>query len=399
VLPEHLFDWRTAPQNRQRNITPLLDDVAVNGRYLPEQLLANVGKSFQGSIALGAGFLLDPDEAKALIVKDARNSAVLFPYLSGEDLNSHPQQKPSRWAIYFFDWSLEQAEQYPDCIAIVRERVYPERQKNNDRQRRDIWWRFTRPTVEHYATIATLKQVLFHGFTSKYLAFSFVPKGYIYAGPHNVFALDQFRYFATLQSALHEIWVLQYLSTMKTDIRYSSSDAFQTFPFPEIDMLPLLETIGETYHETRRQIMLARQEGLTDTYNRFHNPNEHSADIMQLRALHVEMDHAVAAACGWSDFDVQYAFHETPQGVRYTMPESVRREVLKRLLALNFERAAEEQAMLTGAVKVKKKGKKVAQAAASTPVAPEASPLDPNAPPPEQLDLFDDGSAKQRWLL
>lgn len=127
----------------------------------------------------------------------------------------------------------------------------------------------------------------------------------------------------------------------------------------------------------------------------------HMSDSAQdrLRTLHVRMDHAVATAYGWSDFDVLYAFHETPQGVRYTMPESVRREVLKRLLALNFERAAEEQALLVGTVKGKKKGKQVAQSAASAPVAPEASPIDPNVPPSEQLDLFDDGSPKQRWLL
>ena len=127
----------------------------------------------------------------------------------------------------------------------------------------------------------------------------------------------------------------------------------------------------------------------------------HMSDSAQdrLRTLHVEMDHAVAAAYGWSGFDVLYAFHETPQGVRYTMPEVWRHEVLKRLLALNFERAAEERAILAGTVKVKKKGKQSAQAAASAPIAPEVDPLDPNAPPSEQLDLFDDGSSKQERLL
>ena len=60
-----------------------------------------------------------------------------------------------------------------------------------------------------------------------------------------------------------------------------------------------LDRIGETYHEHRRQIMLARQEGLTKTYNRFHNPSETAADIAELRRLHVEMDNAVAAAYGW----------------------------------------------------------------------------------------------------
>ena len=88
--------------------------------------------------------------------------------------------------------------------------------------------------------------------------------------------------------------------------------------------------------------MIARNEGLTKTYNRFHNPNETSADIQKLRQLHVEMDNAVAAAYGWTDLDLGHGFHETKQGVRYTISEPARREVLARLLKLNHERYAEE---------------------------------------------------------
>lgn len=54
--------------------------------------------------------------------------------------------------------------------------------------------------------------------------------------------------------------------------------------------------------------MLARQEGLTKTYNRFHDPAEHSADIAQLRRLHVEMDQAVLAAYGWTGVDLDDGF-------------------------------------------------------------------------------------------
>jgi len=89
-------------------------------------------------------------------------------------------------------------------------------------------------------------------------------------------------------------------------------------------------------------MMLSRQEGLTKTYNRFHDRGEHSADIARLRALHVEMDRAVAAAYGWTDLDLGHGFHETKQGIRYTISESARRTVLDRLLALNHERYAEE---------------------------------------------------------
>ncbi len=54
------------------------------------------------------------------------------------------------------------------------------------------------------------------------------------------------------------------------------------------------------------------------------------------------MDQTVAAAYGWTDFALNHGFHETRQGVRYTISEPARREVLARLLKLNHERYAEE---------------------------------------------------------
>ena len=60
----------------------------------PHRLAANAGKSFQGSIVLGMGFVLEPEEAQRLIDKNSRNKDVLFPYLNGEDLNSRPDQSP-----------------------------------------------------------------------------------------------------------------------------------------------------------------------------------------------------------------------------------------------------------------------------------------------------------------
>ena len=65
-------------------------------------------------------------------------------------------------------------------------------------------------------------------------------------------------------------------------------------------------------------------------------------DIVRLRALHVEMDQAVAAAYGWSDLNLGHGFHETKQGVRYTLSDSARRAVLDRLLSLNHQRHEQE---------------------------------------------------------
>ncbi len=69
----------------------LLNDQQVNGitPFLtvpgtasgnPYRLKANESKSFQGSIVLGMGFVLEPDEAAELITKDSRNRDVLRTY-------------------------------------------------------------------------------------------------------------------------------------------------------------------------------------------------------------------------------------------------------------------------------------------------------------------------------
>lgn len=70
------------------------------------------------------------------------------------------------------------------------------------------------------------------------------------------------------------------------------------------------------------------------------------------------MDNAVAAAYGWSDLELGHGFHETAQGVRYTLSESARREVLARLLKLNLERWEEEQKNLTPGPSPKGRGEK-----------------------------------------
>jgi hypothetical protein len=45
-----------------------------------------------------------------------------------------------------------------------------------------------------------------------------------------------------------------------------------------------------------------------------------------------------------SPLDLGHGFHETKQGIRFTISEPARREVLARLLKLNHERYAEEVA-------------------------------------------------------
>jgi hypothetical protein len=107
------------------------------------------------------------------------------------------------------------------------------------------------------------------------------------------------------------------------------------------------------YYEFRAELMVANAEGLTKTYNRFHNPEERGQGIVNLRELHAQMDRSVLDAYGWMDvpndcdFFLDYEIDEEEWGKkkkpwRYRWPDEVRDEVLARLLALNKERAAEE---------------------------------------------------------
>ena len=84
--------------------------------------------------------------------------------------------------------------------------------------------------------------------------------------------------------------------------------------------------------------------GLTKTYNRLHNPEESDPDVVRLRELHVELDHAVRDAYGWSDLELDHHHWETPQGMRFTVSPEAKDELLDRLLELNHERYAAEVA-------------------------------------------------------
>lgn len=322
------------------------------------KLIENANKSFQGSIVLGMGFVLDKSQAAEYIAMNKENKEVLFPFLSGEDINNQPDQTPSRWVINFHDWPLERAELYPECIKIVRDKVKPKRDIDKRKVRRERWWQYAERAAGLYNRITGMRRVLAIAFTTKYVVFAWEPTDIIFS-LLTVITLDSDASFALLQCTFHQDWAIANGSTLGSGPRYTPTDCFETFPFPA--NMEGLDDIGECYYQHRQVIMLARQEGLTKTYNRFHDQKETAEDIAWLRELHREMDEAVARTYGWDDLDLGHGFHETKQGLRYTISEEARREVLGRLLKLNYERYAEEVALglHEKGAKAKKKGKRV----------------------------------------
>ncbi|WP_286407164.1 Eco57I restriction-modification methylase domain-containing protein [Myroides odoratimimus] len=328
-------------------ITSYLDDSEVIGKPMP--LLSNKGKSFQGSIVLGKGFILTPEEALALIDKDPRNKEVLFPYLNGDDLNNSPTQEPSRWVINFFDWSEEKARSYPDCFDIVERLVRPERLIQKDKGGKEKWWQFLRPRKELYATISELDQVMVLNRHAKYLLISICKNNIVFSEATVVFALNTFSELAILNSSFHDVWAWKNSSTMGVStLRYSGTNAFETFPFPTATSEEL-NSLGKELHITRLRIMKYYQLGLTDLQNIFHdiqlnNKAEIYDDIIQLRELYKLIDFKIIKLYKWNDIDLKHNFYELDHlsekdRTRFSIQPTARKEILKRLLLLNLEQS------------------------------------------------------------
>lgn len=363
----------------------------------PSCLADNAAKGFAGTEIFGNGFTFDDADTKRQAYTLAlmydlgktvpRFDEVVWPYLGGEEATNHPEHRARRYVIDFKDYPLRRVHtakawveaavmnrreylrsgevpgDYPDPVAadwphlldMVRARVKPLRDADNREIYRRHWWRFAERRVELYATIAPLDHVLVvNRGATPHLAFARVPTGQVFAKTLAVFAFSTHAAFATLQSRVHELWARFFASSMKNDLRYTPSDCFETFPLPPgYADVPSLEAAGRAYHDHRAALMIARDQGMTPTYNRFHSRADDAADIAELRRLHHGLDDAVLRAYGWDDladrarpdFLDQTGEDDHRYQDRLFWPAPFRDDLLARLLRLNEDRAMAETAL------------------------------------------------------
>jgi hypothetical protein len=366
---------------------PLLDDVRVDriSAYLlaghvdatPVALSENKGICYRGTKIWGSGFVFEGTpsngsssltEMERLISHEPRNKDVIFAYLGGEDFNSSPTQRPSRFVIDFGNMSEDQARRWPALFSIVEERVRPVRANNKQRNYREHWWLHANRVEEAGPYLQKNGRLLALTCVSQHMALAFVPRGTIIQDRMILLLLHESADFAVIQSRVHEVWVRMVGTTLGDALSYTTT-CFDTFPRPPHVAHARLQAAGARYYDFRAHLMECNDEGLTKTYNRFHNPDERDPDIIKLRELHAAMDRAVLDAYGWSDIQTAFEFlldHEIDEEEwgnkkkpwRYRWPDEVRDEVLARLLELNAERAKEE--VRAGAAAAKKSGKKAA---------------------------------------
>ncbi len=308
-------------------------------------LKANEGLCSPGVKLHGAGFIVTPAEAKALglgtrpgLEKHIRD------YRNGRDLLQRPR------GVKVIDlFGLSEAEvmsRFPEVADHVIQNVKPERDGNNRATYRNKWWVFGEPRGDQRPALAGLPRYIATTETSKHRLFQFVDGSVLADNMIVVVASENSEVLGVLSSQIHAEWVLKRGGWLGfgNDNRYSKSLVFDPFPFPAAtpDQSAAIAAVAERLDDTRRAA-LAEDDRLTMTglYNLVAAIRDGTlapqdeAKAVRARArivakLHDELDAVVAAAYGW--------------GKEWSKAPLPPAEIVARLVALNAERAAEEQA-------------------------------------------------------
>lgn len=335
-------------------------------------LKENEGIAFIGSYVLGDGFLTTEENARQWIEEDEANKQVLYPYLIGADVTSHPEQKPSRWVINFFDWDEEKVKEFAVPYAQIEALVKPVRRRTDKKGNFVLrsplpqrWWMYAdkRPALYHaigwghffeshpvgWRDELFLNKIIVTGRVAKHGIYTLVNNDVVMSEQLCVFASDSYALLGFLQSEIHHAWARKMCSTLGMGLRYTPSSAFNTFPRPFRSTLEPICSITEQLHFLRVSVMKEQWIGLTDLYNHIHDPKSDLPRVQELRDIHQKLDEAVAKAYGWDDLDMSHDFRRVDylpvnDNLRYTIAEPVRLEILKRLTLLNKERFEQEQA-------------------------------------------------------
>jgi hypothetical protein len=292
----------------------------------------------------------------SILKNEPQSRGLIREYVGGTEVNGTGNS--GRWVIDFGEMTELEARKHKALWAIVESHVRMTRTKAPEQVRlTPFWWFFNRRT-EQYVRARMLSRVLARSAVSEYHAFRWFSPQVVFS--HNVFVLidSSSSTFAVLHSRIHEAWVDLTSSSLEDRQGYRPSDCLDTFPFPlKWRANNDVDGAGSACSDFRDALIRRTREGLTDTYNRFHDPHERDPDILRLRELHDAMDRAVLDAYGWTDIQPKCEFildyedeeDEAPGRAtrrrkpwRYRWPDDARDEVLGRLLELNAQRAKEE---------------------------------------------------------
>jgi type II restriction/modification system DNA methylase subunit YeeA len=321
----------------------------------------------------GGAFELDENTAlEALNLPQPKtypNSNVLRLWTNGQNLVQ--TRKPQVWIVdYYSVLEHDSAALYEWPFAYLTQRVKTVRAGSNEARQREAWWLFRRSGEDMRKAIAPLDRYLATAATSKHRIFVWVPKIVLPDHQLYVFAREDDYFFGVLHSRLNEVWSRvqgTQVRERESGFRYTPTTCFETFPLPhatpqqehaiaatakELDTLrnAWLNPPDWTREETltfpgsvrgpwARYVTKPNALGIgTVRYPRLIPADAEAARKLAKRTLtnlynerpawldlaHRNLDEAVSAAYGW-------------------LADLSDEQILEKLLALNLERATNEQ--------------------------------------------------------
>ncbi|NDE18667.1 class I SAM-dependent DNA methyltransferase, partial [bacterium] len=259
------------------------------GSEMPLPIPTPIQSVTKGVVPYGVGFVVDDgtdgciprSTVSEVLSREPKSSPRVRPYMGGEDINNIPSLNPDKQIVYLDDLEAEDAARFPGLFRLIEQYVKPERDalttQSGAATLKRYWWRYQYSAHELFDRIGQdrLDYVFAVARVSPHLAVGRLTTDIVFNEKLIVFPINDWRAFAVVQSMLHDGWVRLLTSTLEDRLNYSPSDCFETFPFPEnFETDASLEAAGKEYYEFRAALMVKNDDGLTKTYNRFHDPGE-----------------------------------------------------------------------------------------------------------------------------
>ncbi|MDH0144406.1 class I SAM-dependent DNA methyltransferase [Aquipseudomonas alcaligenes] len=324
-------------------------------------LQANRGICAVGFKTIGAAFQVDKETASSLGLGTIEGCEKhIRPYLNGRDLAA---ERRGIYVIDLFGLSRETVQHdYPAVYQYLLDRAKPERDQNRNKIFRENWWIIGHPRPIFRQFTAGLTCYIATIETSKHRFFTCLPSQDAPDSTLVTFGLSDAVHLGLLSSRIHITWALAAGGRLGVgnDPRYNKTRCFETFPFPEAtpEQQAQIRDLAERLDAHRKRQQAQHPElTLTGMYNvleklRSEEPltakdkTIHEQGLVSvLRELHDELDRVVFAVYGWDDLAAQLVGKPgatTPLPDKAEAQAEAEEELLRRLVALNAERAAEE---------------------------------------------------------
>lgn len=295
----------------------------------------------------GLAFVVTPDSPWFEQLKSEPDS-LLRPYITGDDITSSALNRIDRWALDIADLSLDEVRRrWPLAHRFLVEEVQPTRTVAALKSYKgliDRWWQFWNHRADLMRRIRQQQQVIVYSKVTKYPICMPADSSWIFTNKVLLVENGRADIHAICLSSLFCGWLIRFGGgKLEGRLQLSISESVAKYPVPEQSVATTGVEAATQFNRLAVKFSAAHGYGLTGVMNAIHSPDNADATIAELRDLMSIIDTEVAAAYGWNDVNMAYAFREFNGGSandkwRWALSADATSTLLDRLVALNRAR-------------------------------------------------------------